>query len=257
MHLLKGIVIAFSMYSGIPMPATEWKEEDMRYALCFFPLVGAVIGGLCYVWLRICEAAGIGSLARSCVCAALPLLIVGGIHMDGYMDTMDALHSHRGKERRLEILKDSHIGAFAVIMTVIFELLYGSAISEIAGWKMTAVFCTGFFLSRCMSGIALLTIGNARGDGTAYQFAGSAAAGRVRVVLFTMTAAALLFTAMIYPWAGAAAALISFGGYFLFRRMALKDFGGITGDLLGFYLILTELFFAILPAVFSLVLMRG
>ena len=81
MHLLKGIVIAFSMYSGIPMPRMEWKEEDMRYALCFFPLVGAVIGGFCYAWLRICEAAGIASLARSCVCAAIPLLIAGGIHM--------------------------------------------------------------------------------------------------------------------------------------------------------------------------------
>ena len=49
---------------------------------------------------------------------AIILLVTGGIHMDGYMDTMDALHSYGSREKKLEILKDSHIGAFAVIMTV-------------------------------------------------------------------------------------------------------------------------------------------
>ena len=51
---------------------------------------------------------------------AIILLVTGGIHMDGYMDTMDALHSYGNREKKLEILKDSHIGAFAVIMTVLY-----------------------------------------------------------------------------------------------------------------------------------------
>ena len=50
MRIIKSFFIAFSMYSKIPMPQFAWKDEDMRYALCFFPWVGAVIGVLWYLW---------------------------------------------------------------------------------------------------------------------------------------------------------------------------------------------------------------
>ena len=55
--------------------------------------------------------------------ACLPLLITGGIHMDGFMDTVDALASHQSRERKLEILKDSACGAFAVLYCGVYLLL--------------------------------------------------------------------------------------------------------------------------------------
>ena len=55
MRFIKAMLIAFSMYSRIPMPQFTWKEEDMNYMLCFFPWVGAVIGGLIYLWRMVCE----------------------------------------------------------------------------------------------------------------------------------------------------------------------------------------------------------
>ena len=113
MSVIKSFFIAFSIYSKIPVPQFAWKEEDMRYTLCFFPWVGAVIG-LCFLlWNRFAGVYGIPSTARAAVGAVLPLAISGGFHADGFMDTMDALHSYRDRERKLEILKDSHIGAFA------------------------------------------------------------------------------------------------------------------------------------------------
>ena len=48
MKLLGSMVIAFSMYSRIPMPRVEWTKERMKYAMCFFPLVG-VVQGICLV----------------------------------------------------------------------------------------------------------------------------------------------------------------------------------------------------------------
>ena len=54
MHIIKAMIIAFSTYSKIPMPQFEWKEEDMRYSMCFFPWVGAVIGALVLVASAIC-----------------------------------------------------------------------------------------------------------------------------------------------------------------------------------------------------------
>ena len=51
MNLIRSFFIAFSMYSKIPMPRTDWTKESMRYAMCFFPVIGAVIGGLLYLWI--------------------------------------------------------------------------------------------------------------------------------------------------------------------------------------------------------------
>ena len=116
MKLLKALVISFSMYSGIPMPQFEWKEEDMKYMLCFFPWIGAVIGLGIVLWSMLCKQAELGMLCYTMGGAAIPLLITGGFHVDGFMDTMDAFHSYQPKEKKLEILKDSHIGAFSVIM---------------------------------------------------------------------------------------------------------------------------------------------
>lgn len=253
MHLLKGMVIAFSMYSAIPMPKAEWKEEDMRWTICFFPFVGAVIGLLCLAFLYLCRAAGIGPAARCLLLAAIPILVSGGIHMDGYMDTMDARHAHCGFERRLEILKDSHIGAFAVIMTILYELLYLAGLSEIADGKAAYLFAIGFFLSRCMSGLALVSVKNARGEGLAYTFASGARVRTVRIVLLCLTTAACIGAVFIFPAGGAVMALTCACGYLLFRRRALRDFGGITGDLLGCFLLLLELAFAWIAAAVSLI----
>lgn len=252
MHLLKGCVIAFSMYSKIPMPHLEWKEEDMKYMICFFPLVGPVIGLLAYLWIFICGAISIGAFARIAVLSVLPVLISGGIHVDGFMDTMDAVHSHREKERKLEILKDSHIGAFAVIMLAVYGLLYLAALSEISDKKMVVIFCLGFFLSRTMSAFALATMKNARGSGTAYTFAKGAALKKTRAVLMIYATFALAIMTFVYPPAGAAMTAITVLWYLGFNFFSNRNFGGITGDMLGYYLMISELLTAAVAAVFSI-----
>ena len=69
MNLIGSFVIAFSMYSRIPMPRMDWTEERMRYALCFFPLIGAVIGAVEIATFALCEilAAFLGDLFTYCV----------------------------------------------------------------------------------------------------------------------------------------------------------------------------------------------
>ena len=139
MHIIRGIAVAFSTYSKIPMPQFVWKEEDMRYSMCFFPWIGAVIGAILWGWFRLSALLGISTLAFILISAALPLIITGGFHVDGFMDTMDALHSYQPRERKLEILKDSHIGAFSVIKLAEFGLIYVSIPSVFAERKETTL----------------------------------------------------------------------------------------------------------------------
>ncbi len=152
MKVIKAFFIAFSMYSKIPVPQFEWKEEDMKYVLCFFPWVGAVIGGLIYLWSLFCQKHEVGALCYTMIGTAIPLLVTGGFHVDGFMDTMDAFRSYQPKEKKLEILKDSHIGAFAAIMLATLGLVWLGAFSEVSQGALLRIICAGFFLARCLSG---------------------------------------------------------------------------------------------------------
>ena len=238
MSVIKSFFIAFSIYSKIPVPQFAWKEEDMRYTLCFFPWVGAVIG-LCFLlWNRFAGVYGIPSTARAAVGAVLPLAISGGFHADGFMDTMDALHSYRDRERKLEILKDSHIGAFAVICFVMYELIYLGAVSMITEKEQILVLAAGFFLSRTLSGIGVVSLRCAKTNGMLYQFASEA---HRRVVLAVSVKTGAL--------ACAAAGLT----YAYYRQKSYQEFGGITGDLAGYFVTLCEGVMAVLVAAAGLI----
>lgn len=148
MSVIKSFFIAFSIYSKIPVPQFAWKEEDMQLYAVLLP-VGRSGDRIVFPVVEPIRRACMGSpsTARAAVGAVLPLAISGGFHADGFMDTMDALHSYRDRERKLEILKDSHIGAFAVICFVMYELIYLGAVSMITEKEQILVLAAGFFLS--------------------------------------------------------------------------------------------------------------
>ena len=108
---LQTIAVAFAMFSALPVPQFAWNQKNMRYAMCAFPLIGAVIGGL---WC-LCGALPLPMPAKAAGFCLIPVWVTGGIHLDGYADTCDALSSYGDREKKLEILKDPHCGAFAVI----------------------------------------------------------------------------------------------------------------------------------------------
>ena len=91
--VLETILVAFAMFSAIPLPRVDWNGRNMRYALCAFPLVGAVCGGLWWGWAWVCGWLGAPELLRGAGFCLIPALVTGGIHLDGYCDTVDALAS--------------------------------------------------------------------------------------------------------------------------------------------------------------------
>ena len=129
-QLWNSFKIAFSMYSKIPMPKSQWTKENMRYIMCFFPLIGAVIGGLTWLWGTWGMELVQSRLLYVILLALIPVFVTGGIHLDGLLDTADALNSYQPRERKLEILKDSNAGAFAGITALAYFLLYLGVYSE-------------------------------------------------------------------------------------------------------------------------------
>ena len=253
MCIVKAMIIAFSMYSKIPMPQFQWKDEDMKYMLCFFPWIGAVIGACVYLWGMICEKCEISLLCYTLIGTAIPLLFTGGFHVDGFMDTMDAFCSYQPREKKLEILKDSHIGAFAVIMFGVYGLLYVAAFSEIQDKNLLQIVCAGFFLSRCLSGISVVSFPPAKKEGLLYSFANKAGKNTVKISLYLQGTLCVLFMLWSSLFGGMIVAVAALGAFTYYYYRSKKELGGITGDTAGYFVLLCECSMLVAAAVINVV----
>ncbi|MFG6393335.1 MAG: adenosylcobinamide-GDP ribazoletransferase [Lachnospiraceae bacterium] len=247
MPLLRACIIAIGTYTKFPVPYFEWKEEDMKYSACFFPLAGVLAGGAQMLWLWFCNKYNICDMAKAATVVIINILVTGGIHIDGYMDTMDALHSYQPANRKLEILKDAHIGAFAVIMFAVYILVYAGAVPEIS-YNTSLLFSSTFVFSRIFSGLSVVMFKNAKKEGMLYAFSQPANKNIVCVVLvieFLFTEAAIIY---FYGSRAVVLTCAMFLVFLYYRYKSYKEFGGITGDLAGWFLCLCEMAGAVICA---------
>ena len=240
--MFDSFLMAFSLYSRIPVPQAKWSDRSMRYCICFLPLVGVVIGAAQYGLFRLLGILQAGPALRGALLAVLPVFLSGGIHMDGFLDTCDAIHSWKGPEERLRILKDPHVGAFALIGGLVYFVLAAGIWSETesAGPLQLLSLCLVFVLSRALSAFAALVFPKAKKDGMLVQETDPAAKGAAGVMaaVSVLTAAAMVITGGVRGACGAAACLAVLLYY---RHTAASMFGGTTGDLAGWFLQLCEL----------------
>ena len=239
---MKSVIIAFAMYSKLPMPRVDWEEKALSWALCWFPLVGLFIGAALRLWLALARWLGFGDIFTAAFALLLPIALSGGIHLDGFCDTCDALSSHQSREKKLEILKDSHTGAFAIICCGLYLIVFFAAWCEVSatGWAALSL-CLGPVLSRSLSGLFAVTLPNARGTGLLATFTGPMDAAKARVVLAVWAIAAAAAMAVLSPWTGAGVLAGAALASVYYVATAKRQFGGVTGDLAGFFLQLCEL----------------
>lgn len=238
--MLHACIVAFSMYSKIPMPKVIWNEKNMRYALCFFPLVGCVIGGITMGFYYFFQHNNMGIVMQTSIYLVIPLIITGGIHLDGYMDTMDGLCSYQDKAKKLEILKDPHTGAFAMIAVLIYYLIAFGVMSEVSeeGIWLVAI---GYGYSRTLSGLGVVTLKSAKSDGLVTTFAQQAKKKTVRNVMIIYIGIFLAGMMCVSMIGGLIIGAIGISIFLYYRHMAYREFGGITGDLAGYFVQICEL----------------
>ena len=238
---MKSLCTAFLMYSKIPVPRVEWCEKNRRWALGFFPLVGAVAGGVLLLWRYLCSTFEVGQVLFAAVAVAIPIAVTGGIHMDGFCDVTDAKCSYGDREKKLDIMKDPHIGSFAVIYACLYFLLQFGAFTQVKTFRETVIIAVGYVLSRALSGLSAVTFRSAKSSGSLYTF--TTAADRkvtVGMEIFFIVLANGTMMSMSVPvgaWGvfGAVAALM------FYKLSAYKNFGGITGDVCGWFVQICEL----------------
>jgi len=230
---------------------SEWSAEEFGKSVKFFPLVGVVLGlilaAAAYILLVLLPVLTIYlplHLTAS-ILLILSVVLTGGLHCDGFMDTMDGIFSGRERERMLEIMKDSCVGSNAVMAFVLFMLTKWSLLLDMSGGQLIVALFVMPIIARMAMVIGITLFPYARPEGIGKAFAVHA---NKKSLLY-----AVLFT-LIFILPFGFAAIISLVSVFifalLFGRYTTRILGGLTGDVYG---ALTELSELLVLCVFVLV----
>lgn len=257
MKMIKKLIAAFSIYSRIPMPHMS-GDEDYEGAITFLPLVGIVIAAAMYGVSYLLHLLSCPTFAGSILIAVVPLLITGGFHVDGFMDTVDALRSYGSREKKLEILKDPHVGAFAVtgFITVVLLMIFATDqityIQAVKGIPVILYMGGIFVISRTVAGITSVSLTNARNEGMlASETSGTK---YTDVILMACPAIAVLAAIAYYNIIYAGVLIIGFSIVTIIcNRVIMKNFGGVTGDTCGYFIVVSETATSVLLALSMLV----
>ena len=233
--------MSLGMFCRIPLPFYIWDEKYTALMISAFPLVGLVIGVLWWLAGVLLIALGIPLILTGAFLAFAPFFIAGFIHLDGYMDTSDALLSCRQLEDKLRILKDPRVGAFAVIMFGILLLLQFSAMYTVAEYgRYLALLIPISVVSRSCSTLSILTLRSIpQSEYTPMLTQSISISHKLFVIAVTVITIALsVLYAGVWGLMVIAAVIL---GYACAIARAFRGFKGISGDLLGYALIISEL----------------
>ncbi len=232
-------LMAFSTYSISPKVKMERNKENTSCILVFIPLIGAIIGLVIYGWAiaypYLCEYAVLPAV----VGAVLPSILSGGAHLDGFFRTVDALCSHQPREKKLQILEDSHGGYFAIIVCVCYFMLAIGIWSEMPVDGLF-ILAHGFVISRALYGFSILTSKHAKESKcSAYLPEGISKYAQIviMVVYVILCAVSMILLNREVAIACLAGVVVSFIYYIL---VSYKEFGGVTEDSAGFFIHICE-----------------
>ncbi|MDR2136661.1 MAG: adenosylcobinamide-GDP ribazoletransferase [Synergistaceae bacterium] len=244
--IIAATAIAFSFLTTLPMPRVDWTPSRLRYFPAALPLVGLAIGALGAGFFARLQLWEVSPALRAALMTCLYLIVTGGLHMDGLMDTCDAVFSRRDRDARLEILSDTHTGAFAVMGCAVVLLLKTGIFSELletfdlrsARGEFVVLLTLVPVYSRTGAGL-LLYLPFAREDGLARTL-GSARAPGSRFALLAIYAAASFPFVLSAPFGILGIPLMGIVFLCLYGFYCVKVFGGVTGDLLGAFIEVSE-----------------
>ena len=227
---MRGFFIALTFLTRIPLPESkrEVTPDEFARSMIYYPLVGLLMGLILWLAAKVFILCFPPLVAAALIMAA-GIMLSGGIHLDGFMDSMDGLLSARSPESALEIMKDSRVGAHACISLVCLLILKFSLIYALIELQFTVILLIMPLISRWVFQIGVICFPYAREEGLGKNF--KAQAGRAAFLLSGVLVSGASF--LIADYAG----VIAFGVCTVVITLLAWAFsailGGLTGDLYG------------------------
>ncbi|MDD4869764.1 MAG: adenosylcobinamide-GDP ribazoletransferase [Kiritimatiellae bacterium] len=224
---MRGLITAIRTLTLFPVPGRD--AEEMSDSLPFFPLVGALIGLLVTGIAWIAGGRCGWPIGAAVLCVGVVSFLTGGLHLDGLADTFDSLGGQT-IQRRLEIMKDSRIGSYGVIVLILVLSAKIAAIARLAGVGNYWQLIVPFVVSRVMQVHLIVTLPYARAEGGMGQKFVKGA------TMYHFVVAYIVGLMLCFAVGSFFAVIIGIGACLLCSILASwmrRTFGGVTGDLIG------------------------
>lgn len=245
--MIRQLALAVTFLTGIPLKVEgEVSSSDLWRSMGWYPLVGLGLGLAAWG-----VYAGLLEMLPGLVAATLVVLLLEavtrGLHMDGLMDTADGVLSAAPRERALEIMKDSNVGAMGVVAAVLLLMLKVAALGALTRADAAAPLLAGWCAARALPAIAVYAWPYARAEGTGEAFTRERTIGPVALA-GAILAGAVIVTAVVSlavvgagTWfAGLVVVAVSMGVALVVQAGVAKRLGGLTGDVYGMGIELAE-----------------
>jgi adenosylcobinamide-GDP ribazoletransferase len=244
---MDSLLAAVRFLTVFPLPGRRGAAPaDLAGSVPYFPLVGLLLGGG-GAGLGLCLSYVAPPLLAAAVLVVAFVAFSGGLHMDGLSDTADGFLGSRVRERTLEIMKDSHVGAMGVLAIVCVVLVKWAALASVPGRDLWRAALLTPLAGRAVMVLHLAALPYARPEGLGTVFyvrRHRADAAWAALVLF-LTGGLVLGVRGVAV--GVASVAVAAGmAVVCFRRI-----GGVTGDTLGAVCEITETVPALVLAVWG------
>ncbi len=227
-QLLTDFLVALQFLTiAPPFLRRAFEPAELGRSLGYYPLVGLVVGALLWgadeLLLRVLPPLVVAALVLG-----LWVLLTGALHTDGFIDTCDGLLGGTTPETRLAIMKDEHVGAYAIIGGALLLITKFAALSALAAGNALALILVPT-LGRWAIALAMVAFPYARPAGLGRDIKDHA--GWRQALLATLIALAAAW--LLGNWRGVAAALLAAGVSGLAAAFTLRRLPGLTGDIYG------------------------
>ena len=235
MHQLRLFFIALQFFTRLPIPRwVGFEAAWLNHASRYFPLVGLVVGAIAAA-VYAAAALVLPAPVAAVLSTATTIYLTGAFHEDGFADTCDGLGGGMTRERALEIMKDSRVGAYGAIGVACMLAAKCTALAMLPPPSAIAALLLAHPLSRLAATSLIWTMEYARAEGKAKPLAQRMSSGEFAIASATVllpVAALVLHGALSAAACAGAVLAASLAALWLARKFA-RRLGGYTGDCLG------------------------
>ncbi|CAN7662642.1 adenosylcobinamide-GDP ribazoletransferase [Mesorhizobium amorphae] len=228
-QILDDIALCLVFFTRLPLPVFDFRGRSLAAAIWAAPVAGLAVGLIGAVVYATAERFGLAMGPAAALALAATLLATGCLHEDGLSDVADGFGGGKTRGLKLEIMRDSRIGAYGASALALSLLIRWSALSQLAD-PTQALFAliAAHAASRGLLGAFMHLLPSARSDGL------SAGAGAVSVETAIAGAVLGAVPLLLLGPGGAVVAVILLGLLFAtFRALCLNQIDGQTGDTVG------------------------
>lgn len=239
MKILHAFFMSFGMFTAIPCPYRPWDDDARPLMILFFPIIGLILGALWLLAAKLMQLLCFPQILFCALMTLLPYALTGFLHLDGYMDVSDAVLSRRNLEERRRILKDPHVGSFAVIMVCCLLLIHFSLFASIGTQNLISLLILPMTVRAC-AGIAVTVLRPMKTS----QYSGNFQSNRKASYILILGIQLLISLLSAYFFAGRKGLICCIAGsavYWLATLWGSHNLNGMNGDISGFSLVLGEL----------------